>query len=315
MDIGRRDFFKVAAVGSGLALSSCAGVAEAVPRKSLSPNAYGMLYDSAVCVGCKACMSACKIYNDLPPEHSSKEPLWDDPIDLSSKTFNIIKVYRNGKAETQNIETDGFAYVKRQCMHCVDPSCVSACPVRALTKNAETGIVMYNKKNCIGCRYCQVACPFNVPRFEWDSPTPEINKCQLCDHRIEKGGYAACCEFCPTGASIFGRVEDLMKEAKKRLTLKPGDSYMYPVQKVDSSFRTEKIVPQYLKQIYGEHEVGGTQCIMLSAVPFEKIGLPVLPEDSFAGTSEKMQHTLYNKLIAPAVVLGGLVVAVYKNSK
>ena len=211
-------------------------------------------------------------------------------------------------------EINGYSFIRRFCMHCVDPSCVSACPVSALTKDPETGVVRYNKNNCIGCRYCQIACPYNIPKFQWDLAFPQIVKCQLCSHRFAQGGYSACCEFCPTGASIFGNTQDLLKEAKRRLSLTPGQMAEYPLQRVDSPDKTQRPVTPYLNHIYGAQEGGGTQVLMLANVPFNKLGLPQLPPESQASRSETLYHTLYKGMIVPYVILGGLFFLIYKNT-
>ena len=313
MEIKRRDFLKVAA-GGGLMLAG-ARSADAREPKARLPEALGILYDATVCIGCKACVSACKQYNKMPPDFSSTEKLWDAPLDLSARTLNVIKLYQEGNAAVKDQEVGGYSYIKRHCMHCVDPACVSACPVSALTKDPATGIVAYHKNACIGCRYCQIACPYNIPKFEWDDPFPQIKKCQLCDHRIAEGGYSACCEFCPTGASLFGRVEDLMREARKRLTYEPGTYQTYPIGRVDSTYTVERKVTPYLNHVYGEKEGGGTQYLVLANVPFEKLGLPKLAELPIAARSEGLHHTVYKGLIAPIVFLGGLLYVVHRNTK
>lgn len=313
MDIKRRDFLKVLA-GSGLLLASGETVV-ARESKKLHPEALGILYDATVCIGCKVCQRACKQFNDMPAEHSTADEMWDNPVDLSSKTLNIIKAYRSGTGLTKDSETDGYSFIKRHCMHCIDPACVSACPVSALKKTPKTGVVTYDKGACIGCRYCQIACPFGIPKFEWEKPFPQIRKCQLCDHRYKEGKFSACCEFCPTGASIFGKVTDLLDEARKRLTLKTGDIYSYPVAHVKSAEKSSRPASAYQKRIYGENEVGGTQYLMLAGVPFEKLGMPVLPDESYAAMSEGIQHTIYKGMIGPAAVLGGLLFAVYRSTR
>jgi Fe-S-cluster-containing dehydrogenase component len=315
MEIKRRDFLKVAAAG-GLMLASNAHPALALTRETHPrlKDAVGILYDATVCTGCKACVSACKQYNEMPPDFSSPEKLWDTPLDTNSRTLNIIKLYKNGTAAVKDREIDGYSYIKRHCMHCVDPACVSACPVTALTKDPATGVVAYNKSACIGCRYCQLACPFNIPKFEFDKAFPRILKCQLCSHRLAKGDIPACCEFCPTGASIFGKVDDLLAEARKRLQYKPGEYQNYPVMKVDSSYTVPREVTPLIDHIYGEKEGGGTQYLMLANVPFEKLGLPQLTETPEAAVSEGIQHTIYKGMIAPIVFLGGLLYVVRKNT-
>jgi len=297
-------------VASGL---SPAPVLAREPKARL-PEAMGILYDATVCIGCKACMAACKEYNDLPPDHSTADSIWDNPLDLSAKTYNIVKLYTNGTGQVKDREINGYSFIRRFCMHCVDPACTSACPVSALTKDPHTGAVLYNKDACIGCRYCQVACPYNVPKFEWDQAFPQIKKCELCSHRMSQGSYPACCEFCPNGASIFGNVTDLRKEAKRRLALAPGLPAIYPLHRVDSDEKRERIVTPYKNYIYGEKDGGGTQVLILAGVPYDKLGLPTLPDESTASTSETLMHTLYKGMIAPYVILGGLFYIVYKNT-
>jgi Fe-S-cluster-containing dehydrogenase component len=314
MEIKRRDFLKVAAAG-GLVAVSHAHPALAREPKDRIKDAVGFLYDSTVCTGCKACVSACKQANEMPPSFSSNDRLWDNPLDDDSKTYNIIKLYKDGTGVAKDREKDGHAYVKRQCMHCVDPACVSACPVSALVKDPKTGIVSYDKGACIGCRYCQLACPFNVPKFEFEKAFPQIRKCQLCDHLMKKGEFAACAKNCPTGATLFGKVEDLLAEARKRLQYKPGSRQNYPVEQLGGSVRTEREVTPYIQKIYGEKDGGGTQILYLAGVPFEKLGLPGLSETSDAKKSETLNHTIYKGMIAPIVFLGGLLYVVHKNTK
>jgi Fe-S-cluster-containing dehydrogenase component len=315
MGLSRRDFFKAAA-GSGLVLASNLSPAPVLAREPIPrlPQAMGILYDATVCIGCKACMAACKEYNQLPPDHYDPSGIWDDPPDLSAKTVNIVKLYSNGTAQAKDQEINGYSYIRRFCMHCADPSCTSACPVGALTKDRDLGVVRYNKNVCIGCRYCQIACPYNIPKFQWDQAFPQIVKCQLCDHRIAVGSYSACCEFCPTGASIFGNVQDLLKESKRRLSLQVGEFADYPLRRVDSPDQTRRRVTPYLNHVFGEKEGGGTQVLMLANVPFNKLGLPPLGVTSAASHAETLYHTLYKGMILPYVILGGLFYIVYKNT-
>jgi Fe-S-cluster-containing dehydrogenase component len=315
MGLSRRDFLKVSASG-GLLLASNLAPTQAWAREPATrlPEAQGILYDATVCIGCKACMTACKEYNHLPPDHYNPNSIWDDPVDLSAKTVNIVKLYTNGTAQVKDQEVNGYSFIRRFCMHCVDPACTSACPVGALTKDPKIGVVKYNKNVCIGCRYCQVACPFNIPKFQWDQAFPQIVKCQLCSHRFASGGYAACCEFCPTGASIFGDVQGLLKEAKRRLALNAGEFDYYPLRQLDSTDKTLRKVTPYINKVYGAKDGGGTQVIMLANVPFQKLGLPTLSDESAAAHSETLFHSIYKGMFVPYMLLGAFYYLVYKNT-
>lgn len=315
----RREFFRKTFAGAAtLAGASASGTALARPTHARSPDALGLLFDATLCVGCKACVAACKEANDLPPDYNTPmHGLWDMPLDTTAKTFNVIKVFQNGRAENKDQIEDGYAFTKKSCLHCVDPSCVSACPVSAMHKDAVTGIVSYDPDACIGCRYCVAACPFEVPKFDYDSPTGAIGKCELCRHRIPDGRYAACAEVCPTGATLYGKVADLQVEAHRRLTLTPGEPTRFPRGElgngVDHSW--EGPAASYVQHVYGEYEGGGTQMLYLSAVPFDRLGLPTLPERSFASQSEGLQHGLYSGLALPIVLFGAMTWAARRNSR
>ena len=281
MTVTRRSALKV--VGGAALCAAAAPARAARPRKSLSPDAMGLLYDATLCVGCRACVVKCKQANELPPDRLELDGVtYDAPLDLNATTKNIIRLYAEG---------DTFSYVKGGCMHCVDPACVSVCMVGALKKQPGTGVVSYDKKLCIGCRYCQVACPFNVPKFEWAKAVPRIVKCELCRHRMEG---PACAEVCPRGAIAYGRVVDLTAEAHRRIEQDP---------------------KRYQPRVYGESEGGGTQVRFLAAVPFEKLGLPPLPDQPVPELSETIQHGIYKGFIAPAVLYGALAVVVWRNRK
>jgi Fe-S-cluster-containing dehydrogenase component len=337
----RRDFLK-GVLASGAAATACVASSPAAARETrpIPGEALGLLYDGTLCVGCKACVAACKTANENPAEFSLADKLWDTPLDTSGYTFNIIKMYRNGTMDAKDQEVNGFAFMKTSCMHCGDPSCVSACPVSAMTKNPVTGVVGYNPDKCIGCRYCVAACPFGIPKYQYDSPTGRIGKCELCRHRHEEGHYSACAEVCPTGATLFGRTEDLLAEAKRRLAMKPGEMNRFPRghllsaqdkkaqvtayakgvkmrngwrEEPDQTYETQ--AGKYLQHVYGEKEYGGTQVLKLSGVNFQKMGMPDLPPDAAAAMSETIQHSLYGGLLMPFAVLGAMTYVAKRNVK
>ncbi|MHB1428507.1 MAG: hydrogenase 2 operon protein HybA [Rhodocyclaceae bacterium] len=325
----RREFLKRAVTGAAIvgAGATASGAVLARETHKVPPGGLGLLYDATLCVGCKACVAACKEANGNPPEFNTVDQLWDTPLDTSGYSFNIIKMYRNGTMETKDAEKNGYAFMKTSCLHCADPSCVSACPVSAMIKNPVTGIVTYNPDKCIGCRYCVAACPFGIPKYQYDDPLGRIGKCELCVHRHKDGHYSACAEVCPTGATLFGKTSDLLAEARRRLALKPGEITTYPRGRlgdaaapnvnwrVEPDQTYEGAVGNYQQHIYGETEYGGTQVLKLSGVPFEKVGMPKLPPYSSAAMSETIQHTLYGGLIMPVAVLGALAWVAKRNIK
>ncbi len=300
MRISRRALLKGAvAAGTATALT---GAAEARGHVEPRPDAVGMLYDSTRCIGCRACVTKCRESNKLPFEKSS-DGLYDAPADLDSSTKNIIKI----------AEADGrYAFVKQQCMHCVDPSCVSVCMLGALHKDGEgrklnrtehkgSGIVVYDKDTCVGCRYCQIACAFNVPKFEWNKPFPLIVKCELCRHRADPSkegplavGNPACCEACPREAVVYGKREELLAEAKRRIAAEP---------------------QRYNGSVYGEKEGGGTQVLYLAPAgfTFEQLGFPALPEESSAHFSESVSHAPYLYGLTPVAVYAAAAFVIRRN--
>jgi Fe-S-cluster-containing dehydrogenase component len=306
MGLSRRDLLKGAAVaGAATALAGDAEAREAVPHR---PEALGMLFDATLCVGCRACQSACKVANELPPDKvTAGGGEYDAPKDLNGNTKNIIKALPVGEQDL---------YMKMQCMHCVDPSCVSVCMLGALHKEGEgkrdvpgtvevkgTGVVLYDKGLCVGCRYCQIGCAFNVPRFEWFDPLPLIVKCELCRHRGDKektGPLAlanpACCEVCPRQAVIFGYRQELLAEAKARVAASPD---------------------RYNPHVYGENEGGGTQVLYLAPkdVGFDALGLPLLPDESAAHFSEKVSHAPYLHGVTPVALYLAMAAVIWRNKK
>ena len=190
-----------------------------------------ILIDTTRCVGCEKCVVACKEANGLGKDRPQRG---QGAIDALSATRNITVRRR---------PDDRF--VPQQCRHCLEPACASACLVGAMHKTPE-GPVIYDADKCIGCRYCMLACPYGIPRYDWDTPAPVVHKCTMCYERLTVGGIPACVEACPQRASVFGSRPELLAEARSRLAAEPG---------------------KYVPRIYGEHEVGGASVLYLSDRP------------------------------------------------
>ncbi len=294
MVIGRRGFLRIAASGGALAASGAAvgRAAKAPASAELPPEAVGMLYDATLCIGCKACMVGCKkantepggvLYDEhgrVPYEYASSDRIWDAPAVLTASSLSVIKVRKDGNAATKDAADSGYSFIKRNCMHCLAPACASVCPVGALSKEPTTGTVYYREERCIGCRYCQLGCPFDIPRFEWRSSSPRIRKCELCRHRRAEGKISACCEACPTGASLFGTVASLRQEAARRLALAPGSEHDFPIAAVNSPQRSRRKAARYVDRVYGMKEAGGTQMLVMAGVSFASLGFsPRIPDE------------------------------------
>jgi Fe-S-cluster-containing dehydrogenase component len=279
MSMDRRTLLKGLAVAAPAAAAGSAGASEPVKAPD---DAVGMLYDATRCIGCRACVTACKKANNLPLE------MYDPPNDLNGTTKNIIKIYNEGDTTT---------YMKGQCMHCLDPACVRACMVGSFKKR-EFGIVTWDPSRCIGCRYCQVACPYNIPKFQWDTPVPKIVKCEMCVHLIKGGSQPGCCAACPKEAVIYGTYTDLLADARERVAKHP-DRYW----------------PKGDPQIFGDDDGGGTQVLYLAGVEFEKLGLPTLGPDPAGEIAQKVQHGVYQGFIAPVALYAVLGAVIWRNRR
>jgi len=203
---------------------------------SLKQKTFAILTDTTLCVGCQRCVEACKQTNGLGPDVARR---WKRRIDdLSSTRYTTI------------VRRPGNHFVRTQCRHCLEPACASACLVGALQKTPE-GPVIYDPDKCMGCRYCMMACPYGIPRYDWEKAVPCVRKCTMCYERIKDGGEPACVEACPEKATIFGDRDELLDEAHRRIRDNPGKYHR--------------------NKVFGETEIGGTSVIYISEIDISEI--------------------------------------------
>jgi Fe-S-cluster-containing dehydrogenase component len=244
MEVNRRTFFKIAGAVGAASLASRPDEAWAVPHDPDADESLAVLVDTTLCRGCRACEAACSESNSLPaPAMSGQESVFEATRTPSPEAYSVVNRYSRSSNGADP------AFVKKQCMHCLQPACASACLVKALEKTPE-GPVVYHEDRCIGCRYCMVACPFGIPQFEYSKALPYVRKCSFCIHRLKEGKAPACASVCPTGALQFGKRKDVLEIAKTRVYQNPD---------------------LYVHHIYGEHEVGGTGWLYIGDVPFEQL--------------------------------------------
>ncbi len=271
MKLGRRNFFKVLGItGTSLAVGK---QLRASPKKEDETEFFGILYDSTRCAGCQTCEISCAEANGLPLPAESIEAGVIRNTDELHRT--VVNAFNSSKGEV---------YLKKQCMHCNQPACTAACLTQAMYKTKE-GAVIWRGDKCMGCRYCMVSCPFDIPRFEYHSANPKIEKCNMCNGRVSEGKLPACVENCPAEALIYGPRRELIKEARKRIVENP---------------------EQYVDHIYGEHEAGGTGFLYLSAVPFEELGLNTsIQKESYPALSKGFLYSVPAIFVLwPAILLG-----------
>lgn len=247
MTISRRKFLGWMGVAGASTLVGKTARAAANKQFPGYPNSNGVLFDSVRCIGCRKCEGACNTVNEMPkPEKPFTDlTVLEQKRRTTAKTHTVVNQYTPaGKSAP--------VFRKVQCNHCLEPACASACFVQAF-KKTETGAVKYDASLCVGCRYCMIACPFEIPTYEYDEAfTPRVMKCTMCEPRIINGQLPGCVESCPTEALTYGKRADLLKIARERI---------------------HKFPDKYVDHVYGEKEMGGTSWLYLSGVPFSQIGM------------------------------------------
>jgi len=257
--------------GSTLALGKSYG---ATPATGEPTEFYGILYDSTRCVGCQTCENVCAEAHNLP-----------SPTDIPESGV-IRNTDENRRTVVNSFSTTkGEVFIKKQCMHCNEPACTAACLTQAMYKTKE-GPVIWRGDKCMGCRYCMVSCPFDVPKFEYNSPNPKITKCDMCYDRIKEGKIPVCAENCPAEAITFGTRRSLLAEARKRIVENPG---------------------VYVDHIYGEDEAGGTGEMYVTPVGINELGFKTnLQMESYPALSKGFLYSVPSVFVLLPVLLLGV---------
>ncbi|OGC92113.1 MAG: hypothetical protein A2W25_17280 [candidate division Zixibacteria bacterium RBG_16_53_22] len=285
--MNRRDFLKITATASG-ALMTGEALASGGKAHVDDSKALGVLVDTTTCIGCRKCEWACNQANKLP---SQDIKAFDDKSVFNGHrrptdgAYTVVNTYPDPEIP------DRQRYLKVQCMHCNDPACVSACIVGAF-KKTELGPVTYDAWKCMGCRYCMLACPFQVPAYEYSNAlTPRVVKCSFCLERITRENKVpACVEICPNEALTFGTRKGILELAHARIIQFPG---------------------RYNEHIYGEHEVGGTSWLYLAGEDFSVTELPKLDERPIPEYTESIQHGVFKSFVPPIALYGLLALAMH----
>lgn len=226
--------------------ASLGGAEQARAATEQTNDTFGILVDLTACIGCRTCEKACAFSNELPEPAEpapAKEGVPAPQRESSPSQWTVVNRHQTSK---------GDVFVKRQCMHCLTPACATSCLTKAFEKTKE-GPVVWHANKCMGCRYCMVSCPFDVPKFEYNSPIPKMQKCRMCWEKLVEGEKPACVDFCTMQALTFGKRSELLETARQRIYQNPG---------------------KYVSHIYGEHELGGTGVLYIAGVPFSELGFP-----------------------------------------
>ncbi|AFM02222.1 MULTISPECIES: 4Fe-4S dicluster domain-containing protein [Desulfitobacterium] len=252
--------------------------------------AKGVLVDIPKCIGCEGCSVACKLWNELEWDQQEKNKTASDRAAEPNNGLWPEEWTSINRYDLQKNSSSVRRYVKTQCFHCEEPACVSACFSKAIQKLPE-GPVIYDQKLCVGCRYCMMACPFDMLRYEWKKAVPGIRKCQMCPTRVANNMEPACSSVCPTGALTFGDRDELLAEAKKRIKEKG-----------------------YIDRVFGENEAGGTSWLYISDTPLEEMRFrtDVTPNPLPSYTEGYMKATPMIG-VSWAAILAGLFVINNKN--
>lgn len=280
MSIDRRSFIRL--VGAG-AVGLVAGKAQAAHDEgsASSQDSQGVLVDTTQCIACRKCEAGCNKANSLSAHDAA---FFEDKSVLLHHRRPVADAFTVVNQIHPVPGDDAQVNAKVQCMHCIDPACASACIVGALRKDAR-GPVTYDAWKCIGCRYCMVACPFQIPAYEYsDALAPRVRKCTFCFERtIEQGKRPACVEACPNESLTFAKRGELLELAHQKIASKP---------------------ERYTDHVYGEKEAGGTSWLYLAKIDFTKLDLPALGERPMPALTETIQHNVFKGFVPPLALYG-----------
>jgi formate dehydrogenase iron-sulfur subunit len=272
---------------AGATLAAPLQNARATGPPLVSPDAVGVLVDTTLCIGCRKCEQACAERHNLPDRAFEDMTVLDIPRRPDAGAYTVVNRYYP-ENETSGPDKGVPTFVKFQCMHCLDPACASACVTGALSKQKD-GPVIYDPNKCIGCRYCMLACPFQIPAYQYDRAlVPRVMKCTFCFEYITRlprneGGVPACARICPMEVMTYGKRSELLELARWKIKNKPG---------------------RYMDHIFGEHEVGGTSWLYLAAHPLEKLGFPRLGTEAPPRLTEGIQHAVFQGFAPPILFFG-----------
>jgi len=281
--MSRKDFLKAAGASMMVAPLAMEGLTKGQrsPVQQLGKR-KAVIVDSRRCIGCKGCQIACKAWNKLPAEQTKvsggeyTNPTYFSPITWKIVHFKEIGDYDNNQPGTGGLK---WRMLADNCKHCLEPGCVSVCPSGALWKRSD-GPVLYDVDRCIGCGYCEMACPWGIPNF--DEEIHSIRKCTMCFDRIDQGLEPACVATCPTDALQFMTLEEAQKVAREA--------------------EAEGLYT------YGLSEVGGTSWIYISDVPFSEFGL----QDYEAITQKGFETGMLTRFAGIGLFVGGALIAAVK---
>jgi formate dehydrogenase iron-sulfur subunit len=282
MVLGRRHFLRLLGLGAAGSVAG-SGVSAASTATEDTSSGCGVLVDTTECIGCRKCEYACNREHgltDLPMESFEDTSVFNTERWLQANAYTVVNRHPNLDDAAKPI------FVKSQCMHCLEPACESACLVGALQRQ-ENGAVAYDAWKCMGCRYCMVACPFQVPAYEYDNAlTPQVRKCTFCASRTaEEGGLPACVEMCPQNCLTYGKRSELLALAHEKIAGAP---------------------ERYEDHVYGETEVGGTSWLYLAARPFSELKFLKLGSEPIPKLTETIQHSVFKFGALPLMVYGML---------